>query len=147
MSGSKAVIKLSTMPPEMQVWIKPHVVFCFASRSLNLNPHCTPPPFSMSMQEFAVKCAIEGMSSKFTEQVFWTRKPLVVVSIKPCVVDRFIRLFQEIAGFIRQTFDQKYPATWHVLVGRNFGCFVTHEKSKFSYFYVGQMGVCMFATA
>jgi hypothetical protein len=36
---------------------------------------------------------------------------------------------------------------WHCFIGRNFGCFVTHEASKFIYFYVGQMGICLFATA
>lgn len=33
---------------------------------------------------------------------------------------------------------------WHVLVGRNFGCYVTHEKSKFIYFYLGQVCVYVF---
>jgi hypothetical protein len=28
---------------------------------------------------------------------------------------------------------------WHCLVGRNFGCFVTHEASRFVYFYIGQV--------
>lgn len=36
---------------------------------------------------------------------------------------------------------------WHCFVGRNFGCFVTHEASRFVYFYIGQVGVCLFATA
>ena len=36
---------------------------------------------------------------------------------------------------------------WHCLVGRNFASYVTHEDSKFIYFYIGQMGVCLFATA
>lgn len=39
------------------------------------------------------------------------------------------------------------PSRWHCFIGRNFGCFVTHEASKFIYFYVGQMGICLFATA
>eukprot|EP00613_Pedinella_sp_CCMP2098_P004142 CAMPEP_0171625700 /NCGR_PEP_ID=MMETSP0990-20121206/19552_1 /TAXON_ID=483369 /ORGANISM="non described non described, Strain CCMP2098" /LENGTH=77 /DNA_ID=CAMNT_0012192853 /DNA_START=307 /DNA_END=540 /DNA_ORIENTATION=+ len=73
------------------------------------------------MQEFAIEIASESIASKNTEQ--------------------------EIAGSIRESFDARYPATWHVLVGRNFGCYVTHEKSKFIYFYLGQVGVCMFATA
>ena len=38
-------------------------------------------------------------------------------------------------------------ACWHVFVGRNFGCYVSHEAKKFIYFYVGQMGVVIFATA
>ena len=36
---------------------------------------------------------------------------------------------------------------WHCFIGRNFGCFVTHDASKFIYFYIGQMGICLFATA
>jgi len=36
---------------------------------------------------------------------------------------------------------------WHCFIGRNFGCFVTHEASKFIYFYIGQTGICIFATA
>ena len=35
---------------------------------------------------------------------------------------------------------------WHCFVGRKFGCYVTHESQKFIYFYVGQMGVCLFAS-
>ena len=36
---------------------------------------------------------------------------------------------------------------WHCFIGRNFGCVVTHDASKFIYFYIGQMGICLFATA
>ena len=39
------------------------------------------------------------------------------------------------------------PDSWHCFVGRNFGSYVTHEASKFIYFYIGQMGVCLFSTA
>ena len=35
-------------------------------------------------------------------------------------------------------------SSWHVFVGRKFGCFVTHEDGKFIYFYIGQTGVCIF---
>jgi dynein light chain LC8-type len=85
-----------------------------------------PPVIKQSMmtpelQEYAIQCAIVAMQEKNTEQ--------------------------EIAAAIRQSFEVKFPATWHVLVGRNFGCFVTHEASKFIYFYIGQVGVCMYATA
>ena len=37
--------------------------------------------------------------------------------------------------------------SWHCFVGRNLSCFVTHEAGKFVYFYVGQMGIIIFATA
>ncbi|CAM9329211.1 unnamed protein product [Phaeothamnion confervicola] len=54
---------------------------------------------------------------------------------------------QAVASSIKSAFETMYPSVWHCFVGRNFGCFVTHEHTKFCYFYVGQMGVCLFATA
>jgi len=54
---------------------------------------------------------------------------------------------QEIATAIKKQFEGKYQSVWHCFVGRNFGTFVTHESTKFIYFYIGQMGICVFATA
>lgn len=54
---------------------------------------------------------------------------------------------QEIASAIKKQFETKYQSVWHCFVGRNFGSFVTHESTKFIYFYIGQMGICVFATA
>lgn len=54
---------------------------------------------------------------------------------------------QEIASAIKKHFEENHPATWHCLAGRNFGCFVTHESTKFIYFYIGQQGICLFSTS
>ncbi|CAM9274930.1 unnamed protein product [Choristocarpus tenellus] len=54
---------------------------------------------------------------------------------------------KEIANAIKAAFETLYPSVWHCFVGRNFGCYVTHEHTKFCYFYIGQMGVCLFGTA
>ena len=55
---------------------------------------------------------------------------------------------QQIAAKIKQFFEQKYHGMlWHCCVGRNVACYVTHEQSKFLYFYIGQMAVVLFATA
>ncbi len=35
--------------------------------------------------------------------------------------------------------DKKYHPTWHCVVGRNFGSFVTHETKHFSVFFRGQV--------
>ena len=54
---------------------------------------------------------------------------------------------QEIAASIRCALQNKYPAsTWHCFVGRDFGCFVSHREECYVYFYIGQLGVCIFAT-
>lgn len=34
---------------------------------------------------------------------------------------------KDIAAFVKREFDKKYNPTWHCIVGRNFGSYVTHE--------------------
>lgn len=36
--------------------------------------------------------------------------------------------------------------SWHCFVGRKFSCYVSYEDGKFIYFYLGQMGVVVFAS-
>ena len=43
---------------------------------------------------------------------------------------------KDIAAYVKKEFDKKYGATWHAVVGRNFGSYVTHETKHFIYFYV-----------
>ncbi|KAH3762470.1 dynein light chain 2, cytoplasmic [Pelomyxa schiedti] len=54
---------------------------------------------------------------------------------------------KDIAGYIKKEFDKKFHPTWHCIVGRNFGSFVTHESKGFIYFYLGQVAVLLFKTA
>ncbi|KAJ9508964.1 hypothetical protein QJQ45_028305 [Haematococcus lacustris] len=49
---------------------------------------------------------------------------------------------KDIAAFIKKEFDKKYNPTWHCIVGRNFGSYVTHETKHFIYFYLGQCPHC-----
>lgn len=37
---------------------------------------------------------------------------------------------KDIAAHIKKEFDKKYNPTWHCIVGRNFGSYVTHEVSR-----------------
>jgi dynein light chain LC8-type len=86
-------------------------------------------------------------------------KPVVKTStMDPDLVDEVIGVAQvaietetneqHIAAKIKQHFEQKYHGMlWHCCVGRNVACYVTHEQSKFLYFYIGQMAVVLFATA
>ena len=43
-----------------------------------------------------------------------------------------------------QEFDKQYNPTWHCIVGRNFGSYVTHETKHFVYFYLGQVAILLF---
>ncbi|CAO3635941.1 unnamed protein product [Mucor fragilis] len=54
---------------------------------------------------------------------------------------------KDIAAHIKREFDRKYGPTWHCVVGRNFGSFVTHESKHFIYFYHGQIAILLFKSA
>jgi dynein light chain LC8-type len=51
---------------------------------------------------------------------------------------------KDVAAHIKKEFDKKYNPTWHCIVGRNFGSFVTHETKHFIYFYLGQVAILLF---
>ena len=53
-------------------------------------------------------------------------------------------MLQDIAAYIKKEFDKKYNPTWHAIVGRNFGSYVTHETKHFIYFYLGQVAILLF---
>jgi dynein light chain LC8-type len=50
---------------------------------------------------------------------------------------------KDIAAYIKKEFDMKYQPTWHCIVGRNFGSFVTHESKHFVYFNVDQLAILL----
>ena len=51
---------------------------------------------------------------------------------------------KDIVAFIKKEFDKKYNPTWHCIVGRNIGSYVTHETKHFIYFYLGQVAILLF---
>jgi len=53
---------------------------------------------------------------------------------------------KEIATFIKDDFRSRYHGTWHCIVGRNFGSFVTFERSYYIYLYIGQLAILLFKT-
>ncbi|KAJ5758145.1 uncharacterized protein N7511_006839 [Penicillium nucicola] len=70
---------------------------------------------------------------------------------------------KDIAQYIKKEFDSRKGATWHCVVGRNFGSFVTHGSSRashstgpttnistetkhFIYFYLGHCAILLFKT-
>ncbi|KAJ9260718.1 hypothetical protein DTO195F2_4331 [Paecilomyces variotii] len=60
-------------------------------------------------------------------------------------MDKF-HIEKDIAQYIKKEFDSRKGATWHCIVGRNFGSFVTHETKHFIYFYLGHCAILLFKT-
>jgi dynein light chain LC8-type len=71
-------------------------------------------------------------------------------SMAETVVDIAFKAIKEsmdekgIASYIKAGVEEALGGTWHCFAGRNFGTYVTHEEGKFIYFYIGQMGICVF---
>jgi dynein light chain LC8-type len=51
---------------------------------------------------------------------------------------------KDIAAFMKKEFDKKYGTTWHCVVGRNFGSYVTHESGNFIYMYISNVAFLLF---
>ena len=49
-----------------------------------------------------------------------------------------------VAEAIKVDFDANWGPNWHVVIGRNFGSFVTHETKNFVFFYLGDKAVMLF---
>ena len=47
---------------------------------------------------------------------------------------------------IKKWLDENYGPRWHVVVGRNFGAHLVHQKHNYVFFYVGSIGVLVCKT-
>ncbi|KAF0719044.1 hypothetical protein AaE_010518 [Aphanomyces astaci] len=52
--------------------------------------------------------------------------------------------FTEVAHQIKKDLEETNDGSWHVIVGKSFGSFVTHEVKKMVYFFLGQVGFLIF---
>lgn len=55
----------------------------------------------------------------------------------------------DIANYLKEKLEDRYKdkdLCWHVIVGKNFGGFVTFQEKIYCYFYIGQTGFLIFAT-
>ncbi|OEH74697.1 dynein light chain [Cyclospora cayetanensis] len=55
-----------------------------------------------------------------------------------------IRLWQQLALVIKEAMEKKCSGAWHVVVGRHFGAFITHQVKCMVYLHVGQVDVLVF---
>ncbi|KAF4518547.1 hypothetical protein B566_EDAN004291 [Ephemera danica] len=84
------------------------------------------------MQQDAVDCATQALEKFNIEKDFFLR------------IRENVLFMLDIAAYIKKEFDKKFNPTWHCIVGRNFGSYVTHETRHFIYFYLGQVAILLF---
>lgn len=63
---------------------------------------------------------------------------LAQVALEKFSIDR------DIAAYLKQELDSRHSPAWHVIVGKNFGSFVTHETKHLIYFYMKQTAFLVF---
>jgi dynein light chain LC8-type len=67
----------------------------------------------------------------------------VAVTIAVTALGKF-ELERDMARFLKDQFDARYQPSWHCIVGRSFGSFVTHENGGFIYFYVDRFAFMLY---
>uniref|UniRef100_A0A914R9K8 Dynein light chain n=1 Tax=Parascaris equorum TaxID=6256 RepID=A0A914R9K8_PAREQ len=51
---------------------------------------------------------------------------------------------QMIACAIKRRFDDLYGSSWQCIVGKSFGCYITHLENHFLFFYFGGFAVLLY---
>ncbi len=64
------------------------------------------------------------------------------INLTSVAMDKYVAE-KDIAGYIKKEFDKKHGPTWHCIVGRSFGSYVTHETQNFIFFFLNQFGILL----
>jgi len=132
-----------------------------SSISSVLLPHNLPPllapSYDLMMQTDEVKSAAgpgsaapspgprERLESQIKSADMTDEMQQEVIEVAQDAMAKFT-IEKDIAQHIKKTFDDRKGPTWHCIVGRNFGSFVTHETKHFIYFYLGHCAILLFKT-
>ena len=68
----------------------------------------------------------------------------VKLGIEAVLYEKSLR---DIAGHVKRAFDSRYGPIWHVVAGKSFGCYCTHEARAFIFYYVDAIAIMLFKTA
>lgn len=66
----------------------------------------------------------------------------VIVLVKEAMEKHSIE--KDVATMVKKKCDEKFGGTWHIVVGRNFGCSITHDTRYVLFFQVDLMHVMLF---
>ncbi|EWS73708.1 cytoplasmic dynein light chain 2 (macronuclear) [Tetrahymena thermophila SB210] len=51
---------------------------------------------------------------------------------------------KDMAQYIKLEFDRLYSTSWHCIVGKQFGSYVSHDSKHYIYFYIGEMSFLLY---
>lgn len=81
------------------------------------------------------------MSDDLKDQILSIVKELMVPLTDSKSLER------DVAREIKVRLDKECEPTWHVVIGKNFGSFITHEQGHFLYCYLGPWAILLFKTS
>ena len=94
----------------------------------------SPPPAAASPAEHKIQLKSADMKEEMRQEAF----DIARVAFEKHTMEK------DIAEYIKKEFDKNHGPTWHCIVGRNFGSYVTHETNYFVYFYIDSKAVLLF---
>ena len=56
----------------------------------------------------------------------------------------FLFKIKDMATFVKKKCDEDFGGTWHCVIGRNFGCSITHDTKFVLFFQVDLMHILLF---
>mmetsp|Transcript_74981 Transcript_74981/g.150754 ORF Transcript_74981/g.150754 Transcript_74981/m.150754 type:complete len:110 (+) Transcript_74981:49-378(+) len=83
---------------------------------------------------------VQLMQVRMSEQLIATATDTCDIAMDTMTVEK------DIAAAIKQKFDSTCGGTWHCVVGRNFGCSVTHETKYLCFFKVDSLHCLLFCS-
>ncbi|KAF8572209.1 hypothetical protein P879_03041 [Paragonimus westermani] len=57
------------------------------------------------------------------------------------------KIERDMAMFIKKEFDKRHGGVWHCIIGKHFGCYISHENDRIVQFFVGEYGVLLYKTS
>mmetsp|Transcript_55844 Transcript_55844/g.153971 ORF Transcript_55844/g.153971 Transcript_55844/m.153971 type:complete len:163 (+) Transcript_55844:337-825(+) len=66
--------------------------------------------------------------------------------VRDAIVDGKGQVGMDVATSVKLDLDESYGGTWHCIIGKNFGCSITHECKKLTFFQIDDYYVLIFCT-
>ncbi|ETO30827.1 hypothetical protein RFI_06293 [Reticulomyxa filosa] len=102
----------------------------------------------IKIADMSTEMQVDAVAFATTVETRHSTHPMMTVTTKHIFTYKQalekLTIEKDVASHIKKEFDKKHGPTWHCVVGRNFGSYVTHETKHFIYFYIDQVAILLF---
>ena len=82
--------------------------------------------------------------NSWSDNPWWNKLPKTSVCHLEMKHDSELKYFKDMALFIKKAMEEKFEDSWHVIVGTNFGSFVSYEHKCICLFWLEHIGFLLF---